>query len=651
MSAIGGVFGLKGALGQADVLWRLGNSLTKFGPDGGDQVCHHSIGMVHRAFYTNQLSKRETQPLVDDDGRVLAWDGRLDNRKQLLEWLGKEVGDDATDVSIVLVAFKRWGSDFPQRLIGDFALSLWDPRSQTLCLARDHVGARLLFYHVNKERLIWSSRLEALLSLPDVELEIDDEYVAGYFTAQSNFSQTPYKNIFAVPPAHMLLADAKQVYSKRFWGLDPNKHIRYATDAEYEEHFRQLFRESVQVRLRVDGPVWADLSGGLDSSSVVCMADSIIESREADASRLETVSAVFDESPSSDERKFIAKVEARRGRPGHHFKESEHPLLSTLDSREFKSFPNLLESWSEYHKAIRRTMRADGARVLLTGIGGDELLTASADPSVELVDLLVQKKWLELHSRTKVWSLSLKKPYLNLLWRYAVTPTLPTQLQLRNRRRELSQAFGLLDRNFIRRFDLPGRLIGPGETLGFSLPSSRGQAAAFMSVAKVISSGSLLDWETVDISYPFTHRPLVEFLQAIPPTQWIRPGQTRSLLRRSLRTYLPEEIYKRKSKGSPTEATFRALAREWPRLRRLMRNTRIAERGYVDKAALNELINEPSIRFEPAFISVIRLCHLELWLRNLEVFSQARSHAPALPGSESANSINQREKVFAAATS
>ena len=651
MSAIGGVFELNGAFVQADLLRRLGDSSTRFGPDGAGQLRHQSIGMVHCAFHTNQLSKREEQPLVDDAGHVLAWDGRLDNRKELLEWLGNEVGDDAPDVLIVLAAFRRWGEDFPQRLIGDFALSLWDPKSQTLCLARDQVGARLLFYHVNEERLVWSSRLEALLGLPDVELEVDDEYVAGYFTTQSSFSQTPYKNIFAVPPAHILLADAKQVRSKRFWGLDPHKQIRYATDAEYEEHFRQLFRESVQARLRVDGPVWADLSGGLDSSSVVCMADSIIESREADAARLETVSAVFDESPSSDERRFIAKVEARRGRPGHHFKESEHPLLSTLDSLEFKSFPNLLESWSEYHKAIRRTMRADGARVLLTGIGGDELLTASVDPSVELVDLLVQKKWLELHRRTRVWSLSLKKPYLNLLWRHALSPTLPTQLQLRNRRRELSQAFGLLNRNFIKRFDLAGRLIGPNETFGFSLPSSRGQAAAFLSVAKVISSGSLLDWDTVEISYPFSHRPLVEFLQAIPPTQWIRPGQTRSLMRRSLRTYLPEEIQKRKSKGSPTEATFRALAREWPRLRRLMRNTRIAERGYVDEAALNELIKETSIRFEPAFISVIRLCHLEIWLRNLEAHSRARSHATASLASESVSSINQREKVFAAATS
>ena len=330
MSAIGGIVGFNGTLVDADQLAIISSGLDQYGPDGGGDLRQRSVAMSYRAFHTNRRSRGERQPLVDASGRILCWDGRIDNREELLESLSDEVNDVQTDAAIVIAAFGKWGVDFLQRVIGDFALSLWDPESNTLFLARDPVGARLLYYHVNDERIVWSSRLEPLLSLPDVELEIDEEYVAGYFTAQLEPSQTPYKNIFAVSPSHLVMAHDGQVRFKRFWGLDPNKEIRYGTDAEYEEHFTQLFREAVRVRLRAEGPVWADLSGGLDSSSIVCMADSIIEAGESEAPRLETVSAVFDESPSSDERRFISKVEAKRGRVGHHFKESEYPLLATL---------------------------------------------------------------------------------------------------------------------------------------------------------------------------------------------------------------------------------------------------------------------------------------------------------------------------------
>ena len=129
----------------------------------------------------------------------------------------------------------------------------------------------------------------------------------------------------------------------------------------------------------------------------------------------------------------------------------------------------------------------------------------------------------------------------------------------------------------------------------------------------VICSGHLLVWGPVEITYPFTHRPLVEFLQAIPPTQWVRPGQGRSLLRRALQTYLPVEIAKRKGKGSPAEAVLRAIAREWPRLREVLRNAN----------TLKALIEQPDFERSPEGLFVLRISYLELWLRDLETRSQA----------------------------
>ncbi len=268
-------------------------------------------------------------------------------------------------------------------------------------------------------------------------------------------------------------------------------------------------------------------------------------------------------------------------------------------------------------------MRARGARVLLCGIGGDELLTSSPDPSPELSDLLVQFKLGDLHRRMQVWSLALKKPYLEVLLSHTVIPALPRRLRSYYKRGQRARPLALLQPGFIKRFDLHGKLLGPADASGFRLPSARGQAIALQSVVDVISSGYLLAWDPIELSYPFTHRPLVEFLQAIPPTQWIRPGETRSLLRRAMRDYLPPEIAKRRGKGSPAEATLRAVAREWPRLQHLMRNALVCDAGYVNPHALKSLIDQPSPGCSPAGVALIRLSFLELWLRDLERRTQS----------------------------
>jgi asparagine synthase (glutamine-hydrolysing) len=646
MSAIGGIINFSGEPVDPELLMELGRSLDPYGPDGGFDVRRISVGMVHRAFHTNRESRRESQPLVQRDGLMLSWDGRLDNRGELISYLRDELNDDPSDSFIVIQAYKKWGTAFFNRLIGDFAFSLWDPNLKTLFLARDPVGARPLFYCTAGEQLIWSSRLESLLLLPGQTLEIEDEYVAGYFTNRLTEGVTPYKNIYAVAAGSFLSARNGEISLQRFWSLDPAKEIRYRTDQEYEEHFVQLFSEAVRARLRVDGPVWSDLSGGLDSSSIVCMADEILKKEAVQAHRLETVSAVFDQSPQSDERKFIRLVEEKRGREGHHFLESEYPMLLDRTSQSLRTIPNSLEMWSEYHKGVRRAMRKQGARVLLCGIGGDELLTAALDPSPELSDLVVQGRPRYLHQRVQVWSLALKQPYLQVLLDHALIPALPRQFRGWYKRHERERRLALFEQWFVKRFNLRDRLLGPVDCFGFKSPSARGQSIAFSSVRGVISSGYLLTWDPIEITYPFTHRPLVEFLQAIPATQWIRPGETRSLMRRALKGHLPPEIAKRKGKGSPAQATIRAAAREWPKMRALLDDSLVCARGYVNRTALKTLLDQPDFERNPNALSLIRISCLELWLRDLE-----RRRAPLRSGTvaiDVSSSITNNERATVA---
>ena len=124
MSALGGIYNFDGALIKEEMLTALGNTLAVRGPHGGSEVCSISVGIVYRAFHTNRESRRETQPLVSHDRNILAYDGRLDNRDELMALLRDDLCGAETDVAIVMAAYLKWGVGSLPRMVGDFALSL-----------------------------------------------------------------------------------------------------------------------------------------------------------------------------------------------------------------------------------------------------------------------------------------------------------------------------------------------------------------------------------------------------------------------------------------------------------------------------------------------------------------------------------------------
>lgn len=632
MSALGGICNFSEKPVDEKALLRLGAALESHGPDGGNTVTSGPAGIVYRAFHTNLESRLERQPLISDQRQFLCWDGRLDNRGELLALLEGEIKQDQTDAAIVMAAYRKWGADSLVRLIGDFALSVWDAKSRALLLARDAAGPRPLYYHANDERIVWSSELTPLLEVADVDLEINDEYVAGYLARGVDVELTPYKGIYAVPPGHSVTVRNGQVTVRRSWSLPSETRIRYKTDADYEEHFRYLFREAVRARLRADGTVWATLSGGLDSSSIVCMADEILKTDSVQASGLETVSYVYDESTTSDERKFIRYVEEQRGAVGHHLRDEDHPTLASFPEESQLSFPDFLDCFVNRHQALCSAMRAGNARVLLTGHGGDEILCSSANPTPEFGDLLVEKRLLDLHRSLVVWGKALNRPYLDLLWRDGVLPLLPAKLQLLCGVKLNFKLPPWYHASFVERMNLRERYLCGSNVFGFALPSARDQANGFLSAMKMVSRNSYRARGGIEVSHPFLHRPLAEFLQAIPFEQRVRPGEARSLMRRSLKDLLPEKILNRRSKKGPKEALFRALTRHWTRLRPLFEDPRVCAHGYMDAGELRIALERARHGCETNAFPILQTISLEFWLRALEHRGLLAKNNAALDG-------------------
>jgi asparagine synthase (glutamine-hydrolysing) len=611
MSAIGGIYNFEGPDVDLSALTVLGSALTAHGPDGGSEVVNGSLAMTYRAFHTNAESRLESQPLVSRFGHMLCWDGRIDNRNDLLVSLRDVLDGDKTDAGLIMAAYQRLGPSFLPKIIGDFALSLWDPFSKTLILARDPFGARTLYYFKDKVRLIWASTLGGLLALPIIEVEINDEYVAGCLALYPELSSSPYRNIQAVEPGHVVTVKEKQLQTRRFWSPDVNSEIRYSNDCEYEEHFRQLFREAVSCRLRSDGPVWAELSGGLDSSSIVCMADSI-----KGHSEVETLSFIAEESSTFYDRRFIEVVEKERLKAGVHINGDGQWVRFASPEECFISKPLTSLCVADIHQTVRQRMKDSGARVLLSGLGGDQVTWSTPDPGPELTDLLFQLSPVRLHRQLQIWSQLLMKPYAEVLWQEVLLPLLPDGINARFQTRMPIPTW--LNREFVERMDIPARLLPPKDPFGYRLPSRRMQSSKISYIVMNIARGEYWEHSSYDSTYPFLHRPLVEFLMNVPVEQKLRPSETRSLMRRALKDLLPEKILKRKNKGTTGEAFCRGLARQWPVIKPMLDDAHIISRGYVERPALINALDQARHGQELNITPLIQTICLEIWLRSIE---------------------------------
>lgn len=356
------------------------SSLAPFGSDNNESYSERGVTILYRPFHTTKESHREVQPYVSSSNTVITWDGRLDNRVELISDMHDSQANNPTDVEIVAAAYERWGMSCLGKLVGDWALSIWNPRDRSLILAKDFVGTRHLYYSIDKDHITWSTVLDPLVLFARETLSLNEDYVTSWLTCFPAAHLTPYVGIQAVPPAcSVYLKEGMHTLSK-YWDFDPYKRIRYQTDSEYEEHFRNVFATAVQRRLRSDRPVLAELSGGLDSSSIVCMADSVIARGGAETPRLDTISwyddSHDDSQPDYNERPYFTEVERKRGRTGYHInigaiREAALPQASDFDGDHFAATPIPNGDLSGLFKQYAAFIRCQGSRVTLSGLGGE----------------------------------------------------------------------------------------------------------------------------------------------------------------------------------------------------------------------------------------------------------------------------------------
>jgi asparagine synthase (glutamine-hydrolysing) len=573
------------------------------------------IAMEYCPLHTTPESPFECQPYVSPQGTTVTWDGRLDNREQLISQLRDSLLQPDTDVAIVTAAFERWGTECFSRLVGDWALSIWSPRNKTLMLARDFVGIRHLYYLLTDSLLLWCTHLEPLVLARIIPLTLRDEYIAGYLAIYPEADLTPFREIFAVPPGSYVRIHQCKATIHAYWRWVTSNQLRYRADTEYEEHFRHVFGQAVRRRLRSDSPILAELSGGLDSSSLVCMADDILAAADGNAPRLDTLSFYDVREPGGDERPYVSKIEERRGRKGFHLDVAKYDSFFTCNHMSaFRAVPGELSSTNTVEKDVQLLISEGGYRVLLSGIGGDEFMGGVPDPRALLADLIVQFR-LKLFARELIaWSLAKRRPWLHVLYD-TVMLLVPAHLRARAGGRAIVPSW--IDPQFAKQQAIALRQLGPQDSFGFWLPSQKSFAQTVSLMSQEFSSFQPAYDGRLEERYPYLDRDLIEFVLSIPPDQLLRPGQRRSLMRRALRGLVPDEILLRTTKATTSRRFMAAFTTEWKFLQDLLTKPEVERRGYVRKGCLHYALMAAAHGDSTQLLRLLKAIALELWLRDL----------------------------------
>jgi asparagine synthase (glutamine-hydrolysing) len=502
------------------------------------------------------------QPLIDrETGVVVVCNGEIDNHRELRRWLasrGVQV-PQATDVAILPYLYRELGDAFVERLVGAFAIGLWDPRRERLLLARDRAGERPLFFRVRSGRAVFASELSALVGTspdpPALDLAAIESYLRfGSFTAPS----TPFLGVEKVGPAEIVTIDAGGVRRRRWWRWRPGQA---GTEEITLDRFDEAFRQAVARQTDVEADCGVFLSGGVDSSLVAAVARAVRPAQALPAFTLRF------QVKSYDEGGFAETVAARLKMPTrtvwvrpedlpHHLPE----LISTAGE------PLADPAWVPAAMLSRRA--AEECKVILVGEGGDEIF--GGYPTYLGATLSQRYQRLPGGIRRAVESMihslppSEKKVTLSFLLKRFVAGAGLSGLD-RHLLWTSNIPPGLLARLGVRATGLAPRGVSPGAGLLdllqlHDLETSLAEGL----LTKADRAGTM---SSLELRAPFLDRDVMELAAGLSPEQRIQGITTKVFLKQYARRYLPRAIVDRRKRGLsvPLAGWLRGPLADWAR--------------------------------------------------------------------------------------
>jgi len=552
-------------------------------------------------------------PLVaKSDGTLVVGRARLDNRDEIAAANGVDAAG-ASDLELVLHTVARSGTAHVGNLVGDFAFVAVDRASGDIVAVRDPFGVKPLFYTRTATEIAFASH-PSILSDADA---LNPEYVAHFLVATVPPNEsTIYPNINAVPSGATVLCRAGAVVIEPFWSAD-DFDFDYTIDVQTSiETFQTLFARAVELRLSSSGPTWAHLSGGLDSSSVVAMAQRLAQLGTVSEGLAGTLTIV-DHTADGDERHYSDIVLAATGLKNQqvagywHWQNDGSPPPLTEE-------PSSVYTLWALERRLYAELRKTEVGVLLSGLGADHYLTGNL---YYIADWLAQGRFADAFRELARWSSLARTSFWRLAAQNALTPLLPAGMTLLGPRSSQWAVPAWINPQFARAVSIRAKMRGAGLTrpsLEKRDASTRPRSRFLANIASAMRGfGTYLERPITNVqhAYPFLYRPLVEFSLRLPPGLRAQPFARKWILREAMRGILPEEIRTRTTKGGTTGRFQWSLLRERARVDDILRDPILGQMGYIDVDELRKGVEAARSNQCEAVNAVMCALSLETWLR------------------------------------
>ncbi len=595
--------------------------------------CAFNLAFGHRRLSIIDVSPSGHQPMSNSSGTLwIVYNGEIYNYIELraeLKNRGREFFTQS-DTEVILQAYEEWGDDCLNRFNGMWSFALWDVRKGRLFCSRDRFGVKPFYYYWDGEYFAFASEIKALLRYPVINARPNTEAIYRYLISgqSEGINNTFFDCIKQLEPGHSLTVSESGLSQHRYYTLGFNSELGVFDEKRLLSHsqeFMGLLKDAIKIRLRSDVSLGVCLSGGIDSSAIVCIVNELLKtngySRSVIGDRQRTFSACY-ASGVCDERKFIQEV------------------LMTTDVDTYYTFPTGKGLWEEMdtliwhmeepfgstsiyaHWDVMRLAKEHRVPVILDGQGADEMMAGyHTYLNVYLSHLLYEKRWRtywrEFNAIRRITNNPVFSVYSFLIPLYNALPTDMRTQMLNNfvKKRILKiQDPGLLNRSFLAKRSGEDRtkIESNLQTALLKSETEYGLIEQLRYDDKISMAFSL------ETRVPYVDYRLVEFVFSLPACYKIHDGWTKYLLRAGTKGLLPEAIRWRKDKlGFPTPE------RAWLRgnkkkVQEIFGNKNFRASDYLNqKQILHNLDSLLGGESSDGLSAIWKPLNLELWLQRM----------------------------------
>jgi asparagine synthase (glutamine-hydrolysing) len=593
----------------------------------------------------------ERLPFYDNERRlVITSDAIIDNRNEMFERLqvNHSQRKTITDSELILMSYLKWGRESPKYLIGDFAFMIWDERTQILFGARDFSGTRTLYYYQDQYRFAFCTTIKPLFTLPYVGKSLNEDWLAEFLVIPGmvdsvDTSITVYQNIQQLPPSHSITIEGGKISLNRFQKIYPQEKLKLKTNAEYEEAFRDVFETAVTEKLRTHGKVGSQLSGGLDSGTIVSFAAKALLK---DNKQLHTYSYIpeksfIDWTPNyyvADERTFIKETVKHVGNIKDYYMDfpGKSPLTEIDTILDIMEMPYKFFENSFWLKEISERAQQDGIKVLLNGSRGNYSISwGSKSLTLDYYASLLKKlKWVHLFHEIDLYSKNFKIGK-SVIFPIVAKKAFPYIVNIVNTLKDGHENYQfprLIHPNLAKKTNVYEKLQQAGIDISGLTVESQNEIRKkhFDQLHSWNKSGTIGTKLSLRTSMwdrdPTNDLRVIRFCLSLPENQYVKEGFERSLIRRATKKMLPDMVrLNQQYRGIQCADLIHRMSPSWSEfieeLKQLVRDPIISEILHI-KAIKNAILKvekepRPEYLFDNEFRVLTRSLTVYRFIKNL----------------------------------